>query len=121
MAHLALHVCPSGDQPESRLLPNITLGYNLYETHFRSRLTSKAMLGLPTGGGNTVPNYSCGGKNSLVAILEGAESDISVHISTMSRIYKIPQVCQEQEGQQPQGRSAGTTLINIAGYTGGPP
>ncbi|XP_062977987.1 vomeronasal type-2 receptor 26-like [Elgaria multicarinata webbii] len=74
-----------------RLLPNITLGYDIYETHFHSRLTTKAMLDLPTGGANHVPNYSCKGQNNLLAILEGAESDISIHISTMSGIYKIPQ------------------------------
>ncbi|XP_062978000.1 vomeronasal type-2 receptor 26-like [Elgaria multicarinata webbii] len=74
-----------------RLLANLTLGYNIYETHFHGRITSDAMIDLLAGGAAHVPNYSCRGWSHLAAILEGAESDISTHISSMSSIYKIPQ------------------------------
>ncbi|KAF7235044.1 Vomeronasal type-2 receptor 26 [Varanus komodoensis] len=74
------------------LLPNITLGYNIYESHFYGRTTSYAMLQLLVGGGANLPNYSCGKKKNLLAILEGSESDLSILISAMSGIYKIPQL-----------------------------
>ncbi|XP_044278743.1 vomeronasal type-2 receptor 26-like [Varanus komodoensis] len=73
------------------LLPNISLGYDIFESHFDARTTSYAMLGVPAGGKRHLPNFYCGKKN-LLAILEGTESDISSLISAMSGIYKIPQV-----------------------------
>ncbi|KAF7234944.1 hypothetical protein EYD10_18184 [Varanus komodoensis] len=75
-----------------KILPNLTLGYNIYETHFHGRITSDAMVDLIAGGGSNIPNYSCGERKTPLAIVEGAESDISMHISAMSGIYKIPQM-----------------------------
>ncbi|XP_060093616.1 uncharacterized protein LOC132570997 [Heteronotia binoei] len=75
-----------------RLLPNITLGYNIYETLSSERLTYDAMLDLTSVEWKNVPNYHCGGQNNPLAVLEGATTDISNYISSILRIYKIPQV-----------------------------
>ncbi|XP_053155392.1 vomeronasal type-2 receptor 26-like [Hemicordylus capensis] len=49
------------------------------------------MVDLLSGGGNNIPNYKCGRRDHPLAVFEGAESDISIQISAMSGIYKIPQ------------------------------
>ncbi|XP_053148499.1 vomeronasal type-2 receptor 26-like isoform X1 [Hemicordylus capensis] len=75
-----------------QMLPNITLGYNIYENYFNAKLTFNAMVDLLSIGHKHVPNYVCGRKNILVAVSEGAETEISNQMSSMLSLYKIPQV-----------------------------
>ncbi|XP_070592786.1 vomeronasal type-2 receptor 26-like [Erythrolamprus reginae] len=74
------------------LLPNITLGYSIYENFFNARITYEVMIDLLSTGQENVPNYSCGKQNNLLPLLEGTDSDLFSQISTMLSIYKIPQI-----------------------------
>ncbi|XP_070812481.1 vomeronasal type-2 receptor 26-like [Pituophis catenifer annectens] len=46
---------------------------------------------LSTGEAN-VPNYGCGRKENLMALLDAADRDISIQMSTLADTYKVPQI-----------------------------
>ncbi|XP_070790457.1 vomeronasal type-2 receptor 26-like [Pituophis catenifer annectens] len=55
-------------------------------------MTTDPLLDLLSDGEANVPNYRCGRQRNTVAVLEEAETGISIQISTMLGPYKIPQV-----------------------------
>ncbi|XP_013927066.1 PREDICTED: vomeronasal type-2 receptor 26-like [Thamnophis sirtalis] len=77
---------------DPHLLPNLTLGYNIYEGYFNTRMTADGLLDLLSAGESNVPNYSCGREKTPLVVLEGAETDIAIQISTFLNAYKIPQI-----------------------------
>nr|XP_028573648.1 vomeronasal type-2 receptor 26-like [Podarcis muralis] len=66
-------------------LANVTLGYSIYEAAFDVRTTADAML-------DSIPNYSCGRQNNVLAVFEATSSEIPSQISSMLGIYKMPQI-----------------------------
>ncbi|XP_070591737.1 vomeronasal type-2 receptor 26-like [Erythrolamprus reginae] len=55
-------------------------------------MTPDALLDLLSDGEASVPNYRCGRQRNTVAVLEEAETGISIQISNMLSTYKIPQI-----------------------------
>ncbi|XP_039766613.1 vomeronasal type-2 receptor 26-like [Ornithorhynchus anatinus] len=75
-----------------RLLPNISLGFHLYDNLFRERLAVEQSLLLLSGAGRTVPNYSCEGRRKLVAVIGGIRSTLSVAMANVIGFHKFPQI-----------------------------
>ncbi|KAK9405345.1 type-2 vomeronasal receptor [Crotalus adamanteus] len=73
-------------------LHNLTLGYNIYDNYVNTLGTSDALLDMLSTGEANVPNYSCGRKDNLLALVDGADSDISIQMSTLAGTYKVPQI-----------------------------
>ncbi|XP_060542297.1 vomeronasal type-2 receptor 26-like isoform X3 [Pantherophis guttatus] len=75
----------------SHLLHNLTLGYNIRNNYMSTFLTSDALLDILSTGEANVPNYSCGRKENLLALLDAADRPISIQMSTLGGTYKVPQ------------------------------
>ncbi|XP_077169497.1 vomeronasal type-2 receptor 26-like [Paroedura picta] len=74
------------------LLPNISLGFYIYENTFDSRKTYKTTLAVPSSVDRMLPNYNCDQKDNLLAVIGGIDTKTSVQISNVLLSYKIPQL-----------------------------
>ncbi|KAG6539500.1 type-2 vomeronasal receptor [Crotalus adamanteus] len=75
-----------------QLLHNLSLGYNIHDNYLNTLGTSDVLLDMLSTGEANVPNYSCGRKDNLLALLDGTQKDISIQMSTLVHIYKVPQI-----------------------------
>ncbi|XP_053120247.1 vomeronasal type-2 receptor 26-like, partial [Hemicordylus capensis] len=74
------------------LLPNITLGFEIYDNAFNPlRAVWNTLQFLFTGQGNTL-NYNCDRKLQLVLAIGGLTSPNSMQMASVFNTYKIPQL-----------------------------
>ncbi|XP_044514883.1 vomeronasal type-2 receptor 26-like [Gracilinanus agilis] len=77
---------------DPQLLPNLTLGFHLYNAYHSDAGTLESSLRWLSGQGQLIPNYSCWGQEQPVAVLGGATAALSVQMGTLLELYRYPQV-----------------------------
>ncbi|KAK9397805.1 type-2 vomeronasal receptor [Crotalus adamanteus] len=75
-----------------QILPNISLGFHIYNSHFLQSGTLLASLELLSTWNNFIPNYKCDIKDNTMAVIGGPDSDVGLFMATILSIYKIPQL-----------------------------
>ncbi|XP_070810641.1 vomeronasal type-2 receptor 26-like [Pituophis catenifer annectens] len=76
---------------DSQILPNVTLGFHLYDSYNNPRMTYRTTLDLLFKSQKFVPNYKCDSQKNLMAIIGGLSPDTSSFMAESIRVYKIPQ------------------------------
>nr|XP_056720394.1 vomeronasal type-2 receptor 26-like [Euleptes europaea] len=76
----------------SKILPNISLGFQIFDGYFNARMTHQNTLKLLSSWERIVPNYNCNKTKSLIAVVGGLNSEMAFHIITILNNYKIPQI-----------------------------
>ncbi|KAF7235457.1 Vomeronasal type-2 receptor 26 [Varanus komodoensis] len=77
---------------DPKILPNVTLGYHIYDSYYDASLTYHVTAELLFKSHRFVPNYKCGTQRNLINAIGGLGSDISFHIEDILSVYKIPQI-----------------------------
>ncbi|KAF7234914.1 hypothetical protein EYD10_18209, partial [Varanus komodoensis] len=89
---LAFAVKEINENPQ--LLPNLTLGFNIFDSYNNARRTYQATMLLTSALHRLIPNYICNIQYNLVVMTGGPNSEISLHVAAFLDIYKIPQAYQ---------------------------
>ncbi|XP_032092106.1 vomeronasal type-2 receptor 26-like [Thamnophis elegans] len=89
---LALDFAIKKINEDPQVLPNITLGFHIYDSHFNTRWAFRSAMQLISPKEQFLPNYHCDSKDNLLAIIEGLGIESSSQIPNIFSIYKIPQL-----------------------------
>ncbi|XP_030050740.1 vomeronasal type-2 receptor 26-like [Microcaecilia unicolor] len=76
----------------SEFLPNLTLGFHLYDSYNHPLLILKAAMNIFSQMDTPVINYNCKTSGTLAAIIEGFPAEASSQISNVLSIYHYPQI-----------------------------
>uniref|UniRef100_A0A8C5MJ02 G-protein coupled receptors family 3 profile domain-containing protein n=1 Tax=Leptobrachium leishanense TaxID=445787 RepID=A0A8C5MJ02_9ANUR len=74
------------------LLPNITLGYQIYDTCTVLRRAAEGTMWMLSGGSESIPNYRCYGPSRLAGIIGDSGSTRSILMAQILGLYRYPQV-----------------------------
>nr|XP_056719673.1 vomeronasal type-2 receptor 26-like [Euleptes europaea] len=75
-----------------KILPNVTLGFHVYDSYNNARMTYHTNLGLLFKSLRFAPNYKCDPKKNVMAVIGGLDSEVSFHVANTLGAYKIPQL-----------------------------
>uniref|UniRef100_A0A8C6VQT9 G-protein coupled receptors family 3 profile domain-containing protein n=1 Tax=Naja naja TaxID=35670 RepID=A0A8C6VQT9_NAJNA len=73
------------------ILPNITLGFRIYD-NYAGTYTSFATMKLFSRQKKFIPNFKCEIQNKLISVIGALYSGISFKMARILNIYKIPQI-----------------------------
>lgn len=75
----------------SSLLPNVSLGYKIFDSCASTLPTTRAGMGLMNGEGRTFEK-NCSGQSSVQAVVGTSESSTTIVLLQISGIFQIPVV-----------------------------
>ncbi|XP_061446354.1 vomeronasal type-2 receptor 26-like [Rhineura floridana] len=75
-----------------KILPNVTLGFHIYDSYYDTRMTYRSTLDLLFKSRRFVLNYKCDTQKKLIATIGGLGSDTSSFMAEILGLFKIPQL-----------------------------
>uniref|UniRef100_A0A8C5Q685 G-protein coupled receptors family 3 profile domain-containing protein n=1 Tax=Leptobrachium leishanense TaxID=445787 RepID=A0A8C5Q685_9ANUR len=75
-----------------QILPNVTLGYNVYDSYVDLFRAIQGAVRIYSGNKKQYPNYNCDNSSVLAAVIEGMPPSFSTQYANIFGMYKYPQV-----------------------------
>ncbi|XP_062993125.1 vomeronasal type-2 receptor 26-like [Elgaria multicarinata webbii] len=75
-----------------KILPNVTLGFHIYDSYSDSRMTYRTTLDLLFNSHQFLPNYKCYIQENVIGVIGGLNYDTSSRMVDILGLYKIPQI-----------------------------
>ncbi|XP_070810285.1 vomeronasal type-2 receptor 26-like [Pituophis catenifer annectens] len=88
---LALEFTTKEINEDPQILPNLTLGFHIYNSYFSASWTYHASLELFSAQDEFIPNYNCDIQNRIIAVIGGPTFEVCLHTATILSLYKVPQ------------------------------
>ncbi|XP_077774144.1 vomeronasal type-2 receptor 26-like [Podarcis muralis] len=77
---------------DPKVLPNVTLGFHIYDSYYDAKMTYRTTLDLLFNSYTFVPNYKCGYQENVIGVIGGLSSEVTSCMADILGLYKIPQV-----------------------------
>ncbi|XP_063775225.1 vomeronasal type-2 receptor 26-like [Pseudophryne corroboree] len=77
---------------DQTILPNVTLGYHIYDSCTQSKKAVKSVLQILSGPGKTIPNYSCMGHRTLSGFIGDHSSLTTLPMAQILALYGYTQI-----------------------------
>ncbi|KAM8921435.1 vomeronasal type-2 receptor 26-like [Pelodytes ibericus] len=74
------------------LLPNISLGFHVFDSCYSEERALMGMINLLSGNSVPIPNYYHGSIPGLVGFVDGISSKVSLLLARLFGLFKIPQI-----------------------------
>ncbi|XP_075433875.1 extracellular calcium-sensing receptor-like [Ascaphus truei] len=74
------------------LLPNITLGFQIFDTCVGTRRAAEGIFWIMSGGHGSIPNYRCHNGPPLAGVIGDSGSTRSIIMAQMLGLYRYPQI-----------------------------
>ncbi|XP_060137325.1 vomeronasal type-2 receptor 26-like [Zootoca vivipara] len=75
-----------------RILPNVSLGFHIYDNYYDSKMAYRTTLDLIFKSRHFFPNYRCGIQKNVIGVIGGLSSDTSWCLANVLGLFKIPQI-----------------------------
>ncbi|XP_033026219.1 vomeronasal type-2 receptor 26-like [Lacerta agilis] len=89
---LALAFAVNEINENPKILPNVTLGFHIYDSYYDARMTYRTTLEVLFRSHRFVPNYQCDRQKNLMAIIGALGSETSNFMADIISSYKVPQL-----------------------------
>ncbi|KAM3821249.1 vomeronasal type-2 receptor 26-like [Vipera latastei] len=77
---------------DPHILPNVTLGFHIYDSYSDALMTYRTTLDLLFKLHKIVPNYICGTEKKIMGIIGGMSPETSIRMAEILQLFKIPQI-----------------------------